>query len=69
MENKIKNKDKLDKIYSQIKKTITNEMELYLKFKECSKKCKQKFRQSKPYWSENLALLWKNMNEKEKKTH
>ena len=67
LENKINNKDELDKIYSQITKTITNEMELYLKFKECSKKCKQKFRQSKPYWSENLALLWKDMNEKAKK--
>ena len=65
LENKINNKDELDKIYSQITKAITNEMELYLKFKECSRKCKQKFRQSKPYWSENLALLWKDMNEKE----
>ena len=40
-------------------------MESHMKCKDCTKKTKQKFKHSKPYWSETLTKLWREMNMKE----
>ena len=55
----------LKNIYKQIINAVTIEMETHLKFKDYTKKFKQKFKHSKPYWSEKLTHLWKEMNGKE----
>ena len=56
----------LEDIYNQTIHMITTEMETHLKFRECSKKSKQNFKHTKPYWTDTLTKLWKSMNEKER---
>ena len=66
IETSIKQQSELENIYKHIINTITAEMEAHLKFKDCTKKSKQKYKHAKPYWSEKLTLLWKEMSKKER---
>jgi hypothetical protein len=64
MTNDIQNQ--LDHIYSEFCSVIMREMDQYLCYKDASTRTRKKFRNFKPYWNDQLTLLWKNMKEAEK---
>ncbi len=61
------NQDKVDGIYATLCKSIFSELDANLQYKFiCSSKTKKRYKNSKPYWDEELTLLWNDMNKKEK---
>ena len=66
LENSLKVKNELDNLYDDLVSISVQEMDRFVNFKEVSKKHRKKFKHSKPYWSYELALAWKNMVKSEK---
>ena len=56
----------LDIAYDNLCKCIFKEMDMYLEFRNCSRQCKKRFKNNKPFWNEELTVLWKAMKDKEK---
>ena len=61
-----KNQDEIDNIYHNFCEVLNNEMNMYLKYTDGSKKMRKRFKNKKPYWNNNLSTLWKEMNQLEK---
>ena len=61
LENSLKVKNELDNLYDDLVSISVQEMDRFVNFKEVSKKHRKKFKHSKPYWSYELALAWKNI--------
>jgi len=57
--------EEVDTLYDNLVKDIFAEMDIYL---ECKNRRlpKRKFKHSKPYWNNNLTMLWRNMRNAEK---
>ena len=45
---------------------IFKEMDSHIRYKETSKKVRKRFRNHKPFWTEELTAAWKNMSTAEK---
>ena len=55
----------IDDIYTLFCETVYHEMDTYLNYSSAQKKCRKRFKNHKPYWSDHLTTLWKEMNSKE----
>ena len=52
-----RNQDDVDHMYSNFCKMLTSEMDIYLKYTDASQKTRKRYRNSKPYWDDNLTEL------------
>ncbi len=61
------NQEQLDIMYKQICDTIKAEMDKLIPYKDIctSKKAKKRFKHSKPFWNNELKILWQEMHENE----
>ena len=55
----------IDVLYDKFCDVICHEMDTYLKYTTAQKKTRKKFKNSKPFWNDQLTELWKDMNSKE----
>ena len=53
-------------MYDKVCKTVFTELDKQLEYKSASVKMRKKLKFSKPYWSDELNVLWKDMNKSEK---
>lgn len=58
--------DDLDTTYDDLCKCIFKELDTQLGYKFAGSKMKKKLKNSKPYWSDELSVLWKEMSRAEK---
>ena len=66
LQSRIASQDELDILYNNICETLTNKMDRFLDSKCISKKTKRYYKNSKPYWDNELSNLWKSMAQAEK---
>ena len=57
----------LNKLYEKLIKAICYEMDEYLESKYVSRKSRKMYKNSKPYWNDDLTSKWKQMVEDENK--
>ena len=50
-----------DNAYADLCKAIFKEMDEHIKYKECGKTMRKTFKNFKPYWSDELTTLWRDM--------
>lgn len=55
----------IDSIYDQLCTVILDEMNSKIPCFDSSKKTRKRFKHTKPYWSEELSLLWQSLRRKE----
>ncbi len=62
------NQENIDMLYENLCSAITTEMENEVPFKEfnVSDNTRKKFKSNKPFWNDELKILWSEMHEKEK---
>lgn len=61
------NQNEIDNIYTKFCKSLTNEMNNYLRYTDSSKAVRKRYKNKKPYWNEDLNSLWVEMRDAEKK--
>ncbi len=59
------NKDILDEIYSGLCRSVFNEMDSYLEYRNVRRGTGKKLRTSKPYWNDELTKLWRDVHLKQ----
>ena len=60
------NQNSCDSLYDLMVKDVFIEMDKHIDYRNQSKRSRKLFKNSKPYWSENLNELWKDMVKSEK---
>ncbi len=55
----------MDTLYTKLCDEVINEMNREIPFKDISNGAKKRYKQRKPYWNEELSMLWKEMCKKE----
>ncbi len=58
LENDSLNKRQLDTLYEKFCKTVLNEMDTCLEFKDLDSTTRKRFKHYKPYWDQELTDLW-----------
>ena len=66
LENLRMGQENVDQMYDKFSKTVLDEMDKFLNVKTLASGLKKKYKISKPYWTDELTCLFKNMCEKEK---
>ena len=66
IETNLYSQESIDNIYTELTKSVFDEMDRYLDTKGASRKARKYLKFSKPYWNDNLTVLWKNMCKCEK---
>ena len=66
LENQICNQDNVDKAYDSFVKLIFNEIDAYCLLPECTAGTKKRYKFHKPFWTEELTVLWKTMRKSER---
>ncbi len=61
----IEQQTEIDNLYDLFCNTLTNEMDIYLKYTDAPRTISKKLKNSKPYWNDKLYDLWCKMNESE----
>ena len=69
LQNRIASQEALDVLYNNICETLINEMDMYLEGKCINTKTKKFYKNSKPYWDNELSNMWKLMSQAEKRFH
>ena len=64
--NCIHRQEEIDNAYNRFCNFLTSEMDHYLKYSDSSSRLRKKFKNYKPYWSEDLSFKWLNMSRSEK---
>ena len=65
LEFQLDNQNSIDLTYNKLCEVITGEMDKYLKFRNISKGIRKRYRNSKPYWCDELDTLWKQVRNAE----
>ena len=55
-----------DRLYETLIKSILSEMDAHLDYRDVSRSSVKKHKNSKPYWNEQLDIVWKNMTVRKK---
>ena len=48
-------------MYNQFSEVVFTELDSFLKIRNISKSTKRRYRNNKPYWSDDLKIMWKKM--------
>ncbi len=62
----IEDQQEIDNLYEYFCKTLTNEMDIYLRYSDAPKYIRKKLKNCKPYWNDELYNLWLQMSNAEK---
>ena len=62
IENTHRHQAHLDDLYQEVCHSIFTEMDQHIKYSDNSKPMRKKFKNFKPYWSEDLSNLWQDMS-------
>ncbi len=65
-ENVQNQQNEIDSLYNRFCDVLTCEMDEYLKYSDASGKCRKRLKLHKPYWTDELTDLWKDMCHKER---
>ena len=60
------NQEEVDNRYNRFCEVLTKEMTEHLKYSECSKTVRKRYKNYKPYWNEKLHTMWKELRDVEK---
>ncbi len=66
--NSIQRLEEFDNAYTKFCNFLTAKMDHYLKYSDSSARVRKKYKNYKPYWSEDLNIKWLNMSKSEKNT-
>ena len=53
--------ESIDIVYNQYSEVVFTELDSFLKIGNISKSTKRRYRNNKPYWSDDLKIMWKEM--------
>ncbi len=62
----IEQQTEIDNLYDLFCNTLTNKMNMYLKYTDTHRKISKKLKNNKPYWNDKLYELWCKMGQPEK---
>ena len=66
LEQRISNCENIDHWYQVMCKTIVTEMDKYMNFFDTEPGILKRFKYYKPYWDNELKILWQEMNQAHK---
>ena len=66
LEFQIDAQQNIDSSYDKFCKILTNEMDQHLQYRELNKSTRKRLKNSKPFWCDELDILWKNLRNSEK---
>ena len=65
-ENIIQTQEQLNDLYKQTCEVLLSEMDKFLQFKTVGRKSKKRYKNTKPFWDNELTMAWKTMADSEK---